>query len=289
MAFTRRNTDDDATWARAWTADALVDLASIAAIVGPARPHHGDIAFVTATGFYYLWMDDDTWAQLPENSIPTVAQGDLLYGSAAGVISTLAKDANATRYLSNQGTSNNPSWNQVNLANGVTGDLPDANLTANVPLKDAANVFSAQNEFTSGLRELGRSVNLGFWQAVAFSAGDFTANGAMTWTVASGDISGNSYTLIGKTLFWNIAINTTTVGGTPNTELRVTLPAGLITASYTLIIPTFCLDNNVADTLARADTSPGQTYVRIFHPLGTNWSLATDVTYIYFNLVVEIQ
>lgn len=57
-----------------------------------------------------------------------IGQGDLLYGSAAGTISELAKDTNATRYLSNQGTSNNPSWNQVNLANGVTGNLAVTNL-----------------------------------------------------------------------------------------------------------------------------------------------------------------
>jgi len=60
----------------------------------------------------------------------TVAQGDLLYGSATNVISTLAKDANATRYLSNTGTTNNPAWAQVNLANGVTGNLPVANLNS---------------------------------------------------------------------------------------------------------------------------------------------------------------
>lgn len=59
-----------------------------------------------------------------------IGQGDLLYGSAAGTISELAKDTNATRYLSNQGTSNNPSWNQVNLANGVTGNLAVANLNS---------------------------------------------------------------------------------------------------------------------------------------------------------------
>ena len=59
--------------------------------------------------------------------LTTYAQGDLLYGSASNVLSTLAKSASATRYLSNQG-SNNPSWSQVNLANGVTGNLPVANL-----------------------------------------------------------------------------------------------------------------------------------------------------------------
>lgn len=60
----------------------------------------------------------------------TVAQGDLLYGSASNVLSALTKDANATRYLSNQGTSNSPSWTQVNLANGVTGNLPVTNLNS---------------------------------------------------------------------------------------------------------------------------------------------------------------
>ena len=56
-------------------------------------------------------------------SLPTIAQGDLWYGSAAGVKSALAKNASATRYLANTGTSNNPAWDQVNLANGVSGTL----------------------------------------------------------------------------------------------------------------------------------------------------------------------
>jgi hypothetical protein len=60
----------------------------------------------------------------------TVAQGDLMYGSAANTWSKLAKDTNATRYLSNTGASNNPAWAQVNLANGVTGNLPVANLNS---------------------------------------------------------------------------------------------------------------------------------------------------------------
>lgn len=65
-------------------------------------------------------------------SIPAIAQGDLWYGSATGVISALAKDTNATRYLSNTGASNNPVYAQVNLADGVTGVLPNANLASMV-------------------------------------------------------------------------------------------------------------------------------------------------------------
>jgi hypothetical protein len=63
-------------------------------------------------------------------TLPGIVQGDLWYGSAAGVMSALAKDANATRYLANTGSSNNPAWAQVNLANGVTGNLPVGNLNS---------------------------------------------------------------------------------------------------------------------------------------------------------------
>lgn len=58
------------------------------------------------------------------------SQGDTIYASAANTLSALAKDTNATRYLSNTGTSNNPAWAQVNLADGVTGNLPVANLNS---------------------------------------------------------------------------------------------------------------------------------------------------------------
>ena len=60
--------------------------------------------------------------------ITTYAQGDMIYASATNTLAKLAKDTNATRYLSNTGSSNNPAWAQVNLANGVTGNLPVVNL-----------------------------------------------------------------------------------------------------------------------------------------------------------------
>lgn len=62
------------------------------------------------------------------NTLGGVIQGDVLYGSAADVVSALAKDINATRYLSNTGATNNPAWAQVNVANGITGTVGTANL-----------------------------------------------------------------------------------------------------------------------------------------------------------------
>jgi hypothetical protein len=63
----------------------------------------------------------------PSATSVLTTQGDLLYASGANTLARLAKDTNATRYLSNAGTSNNPSWAQISLTNGVTGILPVAN------------------------------------------------------------------------------------------------------------------------------------------------------------------
>jgi hypothetical protein len=59
----------------------------------------------------------------------SLVQGDTLYASASNTLSALPKNTNASRYLSNTGASNNPAWAQIDLSNGVTGDLPFANLT----------------------------------------------------------------------------------------------------------------------------------------------------------------
>ncbi|KKN24204.1 hypothetical protein LCGC14_0897350, partial [marine sediment metagenome] len=58
----------------------------------------------------------------------TLAQGDMLFASSSSAIARLAKNASATRSLTNTGGSNNPAWAQVDLSNGVTGDLPVGNL-----------------------------------------------------------------------------------------------------------------------------------------------------------------
>ena len=55
------------------------------------------------------------------------AQGDILYATGANAPARLAKDANATRSLTNTGTNNNPLWAQVAMATGASGTLPVAN------------------------------------------------------------------------------------------------------------------------------------------------------------------
>lgn len=85
----------------------------------------------TATSRWYICTSANTWtAQAAASSVPTTVQGDILYASGTNTLAALAKNASATRYLSNTGATNNPAWAQVNLANGVTGNLPVANLNS---------------------------------------------------------------------------------------------------------------------------------------------------------------
>jgi hypothetical protein len=112
----------------------------------------------------------------------------VLYGSAAGTIARLAKDANATRYLSNTGTSNNPAWAQVNLTNGVTGVLPSAN----------------------------GGVDTTAWSSYTPSLSPFS--GTFTDVTATG-----KYKTIGKTTHVHIEITVTT-NGTAAGYIAATLP-----------------------------------------------------------------
>ncbi|MBI2476298.1 MAG: hypothetical protein HYV67_03580 [Candidatus Taylorbacteria bacterium] len=78
------------------------------------------------------------------SEIGNVVQGDILYGSATDVISALAKNTTATRYLSNTGASNNPAWAQVDLTNGITGILPTANGGTGIAYFTAAGPTAAR-------------------------------------------------------------------------------------------------------------------------------------------------
>lgn len=90
--------------------------------IGGATPGSGAFTTLSAT------------TPLPVTSgglgIASLTQGDIVYASASNAVSALAKNTTASRYLSNSGASNNPAWAQVDLTNGVTGNLPVTNLNS---------------------------------------------------------------------------------------------------------------------------------------------------------------
>lgn len=152
---------------------------------------------------------------LAGTGITSYTQGDLLYADTTVTLAKLPKSATATRYLANTGGANAPNWDQINLANGVTGRLPYANLTQGSALSvlgvfgnavaDVASIVGATNRVLrvdSAGTSLGfGSINLASSDAVNSSLGAVNG-GTDQSSVAQGDLlysaAANAWTRLAK-------------------------------------------------------------------------------------------
>ena len=107
------------------------------------------------------------------------AQGDILYASGTDNFVLLNKNATATRYLANTGTTNNPQWDQINLSNGVTNTLP------------VVNGGTGQTTYTDGQLLIGNSTGNTLTKATLTQGSGITiTNGAGSITIAASGSSG---------------------------------------------------------------------------------------------------
>lgn len=122
--------------------------------------------------------------------LASVNQGDILYASGTNTLTRLSKNSSSTRYLSNQGSSNSPSWNQINLADGVTGILPVANGGTGAGNLD--NIVQITGEQTITGHKNFTFIKAGYTDGTGsgIKSIDFTLGNVFFWNI-SGDITLN--------------------------------------------------------------------------------------------------
>lgn len=165
----------------------------------------------TATGTQNNWapgLSGDTTVEWSGASTLTVTG---IAGGFLGQFFTLKNTGSSNAFFQN---ANAGSTAANQLTNVVTsGDTPVAPGGSIQYVYDGTNWKLIRHEQGAGITR-------------AFAAGNYTANGAMTWTVVAGNVSDEKYWVRGKILHLEINIVSTTVGGTPNTQLIISTPGG---------------------------------------------------------------
>lgn len=127
---------------------------------------------------------------------------------------------------------------------------------------------------------------LGAWTQVAYAGGNFTAGSGMTWTVESGDQITYAYKKLDRTMLIMAEIFSSTIAGTPDGALRITVPGGFTIAHSCR--NTFVYSNNAGVlSVGMAYAALNATYVALYKTDLSNWAAGTNNNSVYFQMFLE--
>lgn len=192
-----------------------------------------------------------------------------------------------------QGNAGSTAYDRLALGAAGTVLLSDGALagwSARPTLRDVAEAVSGLWNFTGGAKLAGNRV--GAWTNVPYNAGDFTAGGAMVWTVAAGDVGYFKYSLLDATTMLLAAqfVNTS-VTAPLDPLLKVAVPGGkTITTGF--LQPGFAIANLPAGSheVVIVLGTAGTTYISIYRLGAINWLASVDACSVYIpGLLFEVN
>jgi hypothetical protein len=224
------------------------------------------LALPSGSGDLVIYMNNASLATIQGIAAGAAAQRLTIHSIGAGQVDLSHQDTAATA--------------ATRLINFATSGKSTGTGTVSASL--AAGVGVAELEYDAA-NSRWRLVahEQGAWITATYAAGNFTANGSMTWTVDSGDVTTLAYYLRGRTLHVSWFIATTTIGGTVNTQLIISNAAyGGFTWVKTLLNTCLTADNgaSIAATTSTAlfqISSAGATLV-VFKQGGATFTLGTN-------------
>lgn len=117
---------------------------------------------------------------------------------------------------------------------------------------------------------------MGDWTVVSFNAANFAGNGSQTWTLASGDQVAFQYRIHNNSMLVAFNLLTCSVGGTPNTELRITIPASKVCTRVTN--NAFHYLDNGTKGVGLIEVNASGTQLRLIKLDFSNWTASTNLT-----------
>lgn len=130
----------------------------------------------------------------------------------------------------------------------------------------------------------------GDWITAPYNAANFSGSGSQTWTVDAADIAAMRYYLRGRQLNIVFAVDTTSVGGTPSTDLKIAAAAyGGFTISAQSNAPlAYVAESGVTGTAGSQVQSSGPA-LRLLKNTFANWTASTNATSVYGQILVGVS
>lgn len=142
----------------------------------------------------------------------------------------------------------------------------------------------------NSISERGRLTANGVWSSVPFNPANFVGSGAMTVSVGSQVVF--AYTLYGKTMLITFVLNSVTIGGTPDTYIKIRIPGGY-TSGRTAVSSIIAFNNSatvgsLAYALMQAPSATTEPYVFCALAVSGSWAASAAFTSLYGQICFEI-
>lgn len=197
------------------------------------------------------------------------------YGSFAGYWNLYRTDANRNLNIDLLGTGGS---GNVNIKEGLVVDL-NTNLNGTLTTVGNTTVGGSLTLYSS---------NVGEWTHPAFDAARYTASAGL-WTVDSADENEFSYMIVGKTMYVNFRLTSTTVTSTPQ-ELRITIPASKVSAVTHFGQTFWYYDGASPWAIGQCHVTAGGTTISLGKdPTRPAWSTTANSTDVRGQIVFQIN